>query len=693
MTNVRIRSVLTQTLMLIAVAALAAWLVSNLQQNLAERSISSGFGFVSDVAGFAIGESAIRYAASDTMARALTVGLINTLKVSVLAILGATLLGVPLGLARLSGNPLLRGFSRLYVEVIRNIPLLVQLLFLYAFTLNVLPPVHEAIEPIPGLILSNRGIALPAFAGGAMAWEWPRVGRFNIEGGMQLSAELLTLVVGLSTYTSAYIAEIVRAGVQSVPTGQSEAAKALGLRPLHTMRRVVLPQALRAILPPLTSWYLNTVKNSSLAIAVGYPDLLSVVDTIINQTGQAIEGVLILITVYLIVNLLLSLLINWYEVRILRTAAAAGATATAQPAQWSWRSLLGSPPRALLSITLAAGASYAVWSVIDWLVLSATLSGTAADCRHASGACWPFVRENYRIILFGTFPLEEQWRPAVCVILFSAALALSFRRRIWGMPLAAVWLSAIVGTVLLMNGGFLGLPSVPTEKWSGLPLTLLLASLAVSLGFPLAVLLALGRRSRWPVMRSACVGFIEFVRGVPLVGVLFMAAVMLPLFLPASFEIDSFTRVQIALVLFTAAYMAEAVRGGLQAVPKGQAEAAAALGLSDHQITSRIVLPQALRVSIPGLVNTSISEVKNTTLVLIVGMFDVLQTTRLSLVDIQWRPFFAEAYGFTAFLFFVLCFAISQLSRRIESRLDTLHERAVVLELRGRKDVLVKETA
>lgn len=288
MAHAHTRSVLAQTLLLLTVAALGAWLTINLQQNLEARNISAGFDFLVDTAGFGIGESEIAYSASDTVARALLVGLINTIKVSVLAILGATFLGVTLGLARVSDNGLLRGLSRLYVEIIRNIPLLVQLLFLYAFALNVLPPVEQAIEPLPGLFLSNRGIALPAFVFSDFVFEMPRLGRFNIEGGMQLSAELMTLVVGLSIYTAAYIAEIVRGGIESVPTGQSEAAKALGLRPAQTMRRIVFPQALRAILPPLTSWYLNTVKNSSLAIAVGYPELLSVVDTIINQTGQAI---------------------------------------------------------------------------------------------------------------------------------------------------------------------------------------------------------------------------------------------------------------------------------------------------------------------------------------------------------------------------------------------------------------------
>lgn len=675
MTYARTRNVLAQALLLLTVLALGAWLIVNLQHNLETRNITTGFDFLTDTAGFAIGESEIDYSASDTVARALAVGLVNTIKVSVLAILGATLLGVSLGLARVSDHALLRGLSRLYVELVRNVPLLVQLLFLYAVGLNVLPPVEHALEPLPGVFLSNRGLAMPALVMSDLSIEWPLRGAFNIEGGMQLSAELLTLIVGLSIYTAAYIAEIVRGGIESVPLGQSEAAKALGLRPRQTMRRIIFPQALRAILPPLTSWYLNTVKNSSLAIAVGYPDLLSVVDTIINQTGQAIEGVLIVIAVYLSVNLLLSWLINRYNAVISRRGFAPGAGDARRYSPLSIRTIVGSRRRTLVTGLLLIGGAFVLWRLLDWLVFSATLSGSADDCRRASGACWPFLRENYRTILFGTYPLEEQWRAALCLLLLGSALAASFWRRMWGRPLAGIWMLALLASIGFMHGGPLGLPVVPTERWSGLPLTLLLAALAVTLAFPLSVLLALGRRSKQVVARSLSVGFIELMRGVPLVGVLFMAAVLFPLFAPPSFEIDSYMRVQVALILFTAAYMAEAVRGGLQAVPKGQVEAAAALGLNQRQTTTRIVLPQALRVSIPGLVNTSISEVKNTTLVLIVGMFDLLQTTRLSLVEVEWRPFFAEAYAFTATLFFGLCFAISQLSRRVETHLNVAHER------------------
>lgn len=664
------RSAVAQGLLFIIVIGVGLWLLANLRQNLAQRSIVTGFGFLSDIAGFAIGESSIAYSPLDTFGRALLVGLLNTLKVSVLAILGATVIGVALGLARLSDHALVRGVSRLYVELVRNIPLLVHLLFLYTFVLNVLPPLEEALQPLPGVLLSNRGIALPAVHLSGPWIELPQMGRFNVEGGMQLSAELLTLVVGLSLYTAAYIAEIVRGGILSVSPGQSEAANALGLRPVHTMRHVVLPQALRAILPPLTSWYLNTIKNSSLAIAVGYPDLLSIVDTLINQTGQAIEGVLIIIGAYLAVNLALSALINRYNARVARIGAAPETGRARQHSALSIRTLLGSPARALVTIALAAAMLYVAWRMLDWLVLSATFSGSAAACRDAAGACWPFIEENYRLILFGTYPHPEQWRGALCLLIFALALSASYWQRLWGRPLVMVWLAALIACLLLLRGGLLGLSPVGTDKWSGLPLTLLLAALAVTLGFPLAVLLALGRRSRQPITHALAAGFIELMRGVPLVGVLFMAAVMFPLFVPPSLDIDSFMRVQIALVLFTAAYMAESIRGGLQAVPNGQGEAALALGLNYRQSMGRVVLPQALRVSLPGLVNTSISEVKNTTLVLIVGMFDVLQMTRLSLVEVQWRPYFAEAYAFTAAIFFGLCFAISQLSRRIERRLD-----------------------
>ena len=268
------------------------------------------------------------------------------------------------------------------------------------------------------------------------------------------------------------------------------------------------------------------------------------------------------------------------------------------------------------------------------------------------------------------FALADPTRNALAAAVLLLCLAVSFAPRFWRGGLALAWLGAIGLGILLMGGGVAGLDPVPMEKWSGLPVTLLLASLAVVGGFTLAILLAFARqspkrRARWP-----SVIFIEVVRGTPLIGVLFLAAIMFPLFVPSWLTIDSLPRVQLALILFTAAYMAEVIRGGLLAVPAGQVEAARALGLTKWQARRHVVLPQAIKVSVPGLVNTSISEVKNTTLVLIVGVFDLLQTTRLSYLEAEWRPYFAEAYLFTAMIFFWLCFSLSRLSLKIERKLN-----------------------
>jgi general L-amino acid transport system permease protein len=670
---------LIQAALVLALVLAGAWLVRNLDANLTDRGIRTGFGFIERTAGFAIGESTVAYSPADTYGRAIVVGLLNTLKVSALSILSATLLGFGVGLARLSPNVLLRGAARGYVELLRNVPLLVQLLFWYALLLNALPPVQSAWQGF-GAVLSNRGLVLPI---GSV----PVPGRFDYVGGWTLSTELLTLVLGLSTYTSAYVGEIVRGGLLSVPLGQREAATALGLGRVAVMMRVVLPQGLRAMLPPLTSWYLNTVKNSSLAIAVGYPDLVSVADTIINQTGQAIEGVALIIAVYLAVNLALSAVVNAYNRRIALRGAAPGITTPAPvtpPLQWRnaglWtrRYLASTPANAVTSVVVAGLAVWLAVRIFDWAWFSAVFGRDASACRvEGTGACWPFLLENYRLILFGLYPGGEQWRMELLVGIFAVLLGASFWRRLWGRPLGVLWLGGLVVMYVLLSGGVLGLERVPTEKWSGLPLTLWLATIAVVAAFPLAIVLALGRRSSAPVARAICTGFIELVRGIPLLAVLFMAAVMLPLFMPAGVELGSLARVQIALTLFTAAYMAEAIRGGLQAVPPGQLEAARALGLSTLQANRTVVLPQALRASLPGLVNTAISEVKNTTLVLIVGMFDLLQTTRQAFVAVEWRPYFVEAYAFTAAVFFVLCFTISQLSLKLERHLESGASRAV----------------
>jgi general L-amino acid transport system permease protein len=300
-----------QAAALLAAFLVAAYIVHNTAANLEERRIASGFAFLEREAGFEISESPfLRYSASDTYLSALLVGLGNTLRVSVLGILAASVLGVAVGLFRLSKNFLLRTLAAAYVEFIRNSPLLVQLFFWYALISEGLPAPREALQPLPGVFLTNRGLYLP------LPGSVPVLEGFNFSGGMVLTPEFAALLVGLSVYTAAFIAEIVRAGVLAVSRGQWQAAFAIGLTRGQALRRVVMPQALRVIIPPTASQYLNITKNSSLAVAIGYPDLVSVANTTINQTGQAIEGVAIIMAVYLTISLSISAFMNWYNARI-----------------------------------------------------------------------------------------------------------------------------------------------------------------------------------------------------------------------------------------------------------------------------------------------------------------------------------------------------------------------------------------
>ena len=285
--------------------------MSNTLENLQARKIASGFGFLGREAGFEISESAfLTYGAANTYLKALIVGLVNTLSVSVIGIVAATVLGTFIGLARLSRNFLLKTLSATYVEFVRNVPILVQLFFWYAVITEGMPGPREALSPLPGVFLSNRGLFLPSFT------SVPELQGFNFVGGLQVSPEFAALLVGLAIYTAGFIAEIVRAGVLAVDRGQREAAHALGLTRAQAMRKVILPQALRVIVPPMTSQYLNLTKNSSLAVAIGYPDLVSIANTTMNQTGQAIEGIAIIMAVYLTISLSISAFMNWYNARV-----------------------------------------------------------------------------------------------------------------------------------------------------------------------------------------------------------------------------------------------------------------------------------------------------------------------------------------------------------------------------------------
>jgi general L-amino acid transport system permease protein len=317
---------------------------------------------------------------------------------------------------------------------------------------------------------------------------------------------------------------------------------------------------------------------------------------------------------------------------------------------------------------------------IQWAFIDAIWSAPdGRACRgpggEETGACWAFVGEKLRFILFGRYPYEQQWRPLLAVLIFVAMIAASCDRRLWGRRLLLIWLIGFGAIGVLMWGGAFGLATVETLLWSGLPLTLILATVGMALGFPLGVLLALGRRSELPAVRAICVAYIELVRGVPLITVLFMASVMLPLFLPTGLTIDKLVRAQLAFILFSAAYLAEIVRGGLQAIPKGQYEAADSLGLGYWQRTRLIILPQALSLVIPPLVNSFIATFKDTSLVIIIGLFDLLGTANAALADPNWQGFHIEAYVFAGAIYFAFCFFMSRYSVMLEREFSRSRQR------------------
>jgi general L-amino acid transport system permease protein len=372
--NPDVRAVLYQLIVVGAVAFGVWYLVSNTMANLETRKIATGFGFLWREAGLPIGEAVIEYHPSDRYFDALTVGLLNTLRVAILGIICATILGTVIGIARLSTNWLVAQTARVYVEFIRNLPLLLQLLFWWTLFRDLFPGPKDAHNPIAGVFLSNRGIRIPVLIwerehtyfliamligivatvllsrwakqrqaatgkqfpilraglgliigmpilvflvlGAPFQLEMPELRGFNFVGGSTLTPEFAALLIGLVMYTAAFIGEIVRSGILAVSHGQTEAALALGLKRGLVLRLVVLPQALRVIVPPTTSQYLNLTKNSSLAVAIGYPDIVSVANTTLNQTGQAIEGIAIIMLVYLTISLSISLFMNWYNKHI-----------------------------------------------------------------------------------------------------------------------------------------------------------------------------------------------------------------------------------------------------------------------------------------------------------------------------------------------------------------------------------------
>ena len=338
---------------------------------------------------------------------------------------------------------------------------------------------------------------------------------------------------------------------------------------------------------------------------------------------------------------------------------------------WLRTNLFSTWYNSLLTIAILYILWQAIPPLIRWALIDSLWTSTGRECQAVDGACWSIIPANIRFIMFGFYPYEEHWRPGIAVIILISLLVYSQYRRNWKKSLLYIWITGLVIMAVLMRGGVMGLSSVESTKWGGLPLTLLLSVFGLTAAYPLGILLALGRQSTMPAIKSLCVVYIELIRGVPLISLLFMSSVVFPLFLPEGVTVNKILRAQVAIILFTAAYIAEVVRGGLQGMSAGQYEAAESLGLNYYQTMRLIILPQALKIVIPPSVSILISAFKDTSLVVIIALYDLLKTTQSVLGDPRWMGFSAEAYIFIAVIYFICCFYMSNFSRKLERDLDT----------------------
>jgi general L-amino acid transport system permease protein len=315
-----------------------------------------------------------------------------------------------------------------------------------------------------------------------------------------------------------------------------------------------------------------------------------------------------------------------------------------------------------------------LWKMVPplfrWAFIDSVWNTTGQACRDAGGACWSIISSNVRFILFGFYPYELHWRPLSAMMILFVLLFFSQNRKHWKRSLAYAWIAGLFIMGLLLRGGLLGLAPVESTQWGGLPLTLLLSVFGLTAAYPLGVLLALGRQSKMPTVKILCIVYIELIRGVPLISLLFMASIIFPLFLPEGLTINKILRAQVAIILFTAAYIAEVVRGGLQGMSRGQYEAAESLGLNYYLTMRLIILPQALKIVIPPTVSILISAFKDTSLVVIIALYDLLKTTQSVLSNPEWMGFSREAYVFVGILYFLGCFSMSNYSRKLEKELS-----------------------
>jgi len=337
---------------------------------------------------------------------------------------------------------------------------------------------------------------------------------------------------------------------------------------------------------------------------------------------------------------------------------------------WIRENLFSTPLNVALTLLGLMVLSWIIPPFVKWAYINADFAGTTREDCISGGACWVFIRMKIDMFMYGFYPSELRWRiNTVYGLFFVLIAAFKYLKR----PLVKVILAHVYFIVgfLLVHGGFFGIEMVPTDKWGGLMLTIMVAAVGIVCAFPIGVLLALGRASHLPIIKSISVTYIEFIRGVPLITILFMSSIILPLFFPEGVTFDKLLRALIGIAMFEAAYIAENIRGGLQSIPKGQFEAADAIGLSYWQKMFLVILPQALKVAIPNLLSVAISLFQDTTLVLIIGLFDLLAMVRLSAADSYWLGYETEGYVFVTFIFWFFCYSMSNFSQKLEKRFNT----------------------
>ncbi|THU05157.1 ABC transporter permease subunit [Lampropedia puyangensis] len=674
--------------------------------------------WLSQRAGFQISESLLHASPDDSYAHLLLAGAANTLAIAAVAIPLATLLGTALGLLRLSRHALLDRTLTLLIEPIRNTPVLLQLFMWYALLLA-LPPIREAWQPLPGISLSNRGLSIPALMGlnlwpllvalsilvlhpwlrnqmarwtrhplwlsitlaaliaaagqyhAPLEWSVPQLVGLGVRGGWTLSPELTTLLVGLSVFHASYISDVVRGAVLAVPAGQVQAGLALGMRWPTLAQTVIYPYAARVGIPPYANQCLMLLKNSTLAIAIGFQDLMAIINTTITQTGKAIEGMTMAMAFYLLAGMVVAALLSHYNHRINKASLLSSSglrlgQMLATP-RFQRATLFANTGSTALTLSLSVILAWLAWQSLQWGVLNATWVGDAQACRAnaavAAGACWALITSNIQLLMFGTIASGQRSQAAMCCALLAVVALVLFKARLhmrWRIAIVGL-LSALIVAILQGIGPW---PALPTVAWGGVLSTLTLALLAIMLSIPLAVALALLRKQGPWWLRTSSAGLIDAIRSIPLVVLLLVCSFWIPLFFKGDWSASKWFLALIALILHTSCMLAEVLRGALQAVPIGQTLAAKAMGMRVSATLLYIVLPQAKRLATPAALGVFVGAIKDTSLVAIIGVFDTLAAAKTVIADTGWRPYFAEVYLFAAAFYLLLCIPLAHMAKR-----------------------------